>query len=147
MEPKVIVVFGATGVQGKGFCQVGYTYLHTIRQTSMLTPTQWLSKHPNSYTIYALTRSPTSSASKYLSSLPNVNVIQVAPDCMENPKVVFRSLEKYGVKENGVYGVFSVQGYVDDKTKYRQGASRQGREVKKRLTCCGYRTRYWQCGK
>ncbi|WWC88919.1 uncharacterized protein L201_003834 [Kwoniella dendrophila CBS 6074] len=95
---KVIVVFGATGVQGTGLIEA-------------LSPN-------DDFSIIALSRNPSSSSSTYLSKLPHVQVVQVADNCMDEPSKVFQSL---GLHKGGVYGVFSVQGYVDDATMIKQG--------------------------
>ncbi|WWC62329.1 uncharacterized protein I303_104925 [Kwoniella dejecticola CBS 10117] len=98
MTTKTIIVFGATGVQGKGLIEA-------------------LSPHAE-FNIIALSRNPLSSSSKYLASLPRVKVIKVPDNCMEEPSKVFQSLD---LQKGDVYGVFSVQGYVDDTTMIRQG--------------------------
>ncbi|WWC70549.1 uncharacterized protein I206_104500 [Kwoniella pini CBS 10737] len=95
---RIIVVFGATGVQGTGLIEA-------------------LSPHEE-FSILALSRNPQSESSKYLASLPRVKVVKVPDDCMEEPLKVFQSLN---LQKGDVHGVFSVQGYVDDTTMIRQG--------------------------
>ncbi|KAK8845630.1 hypothetical protein IAR55_006346 [Kwoniella newhampshirensis] len=99
---KTIVAFGATGTQG----------------TAMI---QALTSLDPSWIILALTRNPESSASKRLASLRGVKVIKVAENCMEEPDKVFASLE--GVRKGEVHGVFSVQGYENDKNMVKFGVA------------------------
>ncbi|KAL7421100.1 hypothetical protein Q5752_003984 [Cryptotrichosporon argae] len=96
---KTIVVFGSTGVQGSSLIKALAGH-----NTPIIT-----------YHIVALTRNPSSSASKRLAALPGVEVVQVAENNMDEPAAVFAKLGR------AVHGVFSVQGYVDDKAMIRQG--------------------------
>jgi hypothetical protein len=70
------------------------------------------------YPIIALSRSPTSASSLRLAKLPGVKVAPVDKDYMDNPTKVFRDLK---LEPGDVYGVFSVQGYVDEATELKQG--------------------------
>ena len=138
---KTIVVFGATGLQGKYCIEVSlvsesstpwdtpWDLYHTIAKYNTLHETRAHAQKLATYNIptvdyrvIALTRSPTSSTSKHLASLAGVEILQVADDCMENPTPVFEQLQtKFGIGKGGVDGVLSVQGYVDDKMMVKQG--------------------------
>ncbi|KAK6909533.1 hypothetical protein I203_103553 [Kwoniella mangroviensis CBS 8507] len=98
---KNVVVFGATGQQGTAFIEA-------------------LSSHNGQYKIYALSRNLSSSSSVKLSKLPGVEVVQVNKDYMDKPELAFTAT---GLKENEVYGVFNVQGYVSEKVELAQGKS------------------------
>ncbi|ORY21904.1 hypothetical protein BCR39DRAFT_552665 [Naematelia encephala] len=106
-DSKVIVVFGATGVQGR--------YLIEALSSN---------NSPNSdstpWTIIALSRNVTSSTSTSLAKLPGVRVVQVEADVMDVPIKAFAAT---GVEKGKVYGCVSIQGYVDVKTMYSQGCA------------------------
>ncbi|WVQ84316.1 hypothetical protein IAT38_006468 [Cryptococcus sp. DSM 104549] len=99
---KAIVVFGATGQQGSALIKA--LSVHN-------TPVQ-------TFTIYALSRSPSSPSSQRLAALPGVKVVQVAKNYMDEPDKVFEDLE---LKAGDVHGVFSVQGYVSEDVELKQG--------------------------
>jgi hypothetical protein len=70
------------------------------------------------YNIIGLTRNATSSSARRLAALPGVTTHVVKADYVDHPRDVFTNL---GLKEGEIYGVFSNQAYVDDKTMIRQG--------------------------
>jgi len=80
---KVVVVFGATGVQGGG----------VVRQLSS----------SGSYSVVAVTRDPSKPSAKSLSTLPNVETVAGDMSNVEDLKKIFSS--------HNVYGVFSVQNF------------------------------------
>ncbi|WVW86099.1 hypothetical protein I302_108138 [Kwoniella bestiolae CBS 10118] len=96
---KNVIVFGATGQQGTAFIEA-------------------LSAHHDQYKIYALSRDPSTPSSIKLSALPGVEVVQVNKDYMDKPEMAFAAT---GLKEDEVYGVFNVQGYVSEKVELAQG--------------------------
>ncbi|WRT67562.1 uncharacterized protein IL334_004534 [Kwoniella shivajii] len=98
LTSKTIVVFGSTGLQGTALIEA-------------------LSPNPD-FSIIALSRNPTSGSAQQLAKLPRVQVVKVADDNMDEPSKVFPAL---GLEKGDVYGVFSVQSYVDDNTMIKQG--------------------------
>jgi hypothetical protein len=75
---------------------------------------------PGKYTIYALTRNSATASATRLASLPGVKVMQVPKDVMSRPAAAFAAL---GWTKGDLYGVYSVQGYVDAETDAKQGVS------------------------
>ncbi|ORY35053.1 hypothetical protein BCR39DRAFT_556553 [Naematelia encephala] len=102
---KVIVVFGATGLQGRYLIEA-----LSANNTRALTP----------WKIIALSRSSTSPSSTALAKLPGVHVVQVEQDVMEAPAKAFAAT---GIEKGKVYGCVSIQGYVDVEAMYRQGCA------------------------
>ncbi|KAL7423722.1 hypothetical protein Q5752_001304 [Cryptotrichosporon argae] len=95
---KSILVFGATGQQGSAL-------IRALAAHNLPTPT---------YTILALSRAPSSASSTRLAELAGVRVVGVAKNYMDDPAAVFAAIGE-------VWGVFSVQGYVDEKVEEAQG--------------------------
>jgi hypothetical protein len=75
---------------------------------------------PGKYIIYALTRTPATASATRLASLSGVKVLQVPKDVMSGPAAAFAAL---GWRKGDLYGVYSVQGYVDAETDAKQGVS------------------------
>ncbi|KAK4685465.1 hypothetical protein P7C73_g4684, partial [Tremellales sp. Uapishka_1] len=99
---KTIVVLGATGQQGSAL-------IHFLAESNVFLP---------KYDIIALTRVTRSKSAQRLAQIPRVKVVAVPKDVMDEPE---RSFAQIGLKKGEVYGMFSVQGYVDAKTETRQG--------------------------
>ncbi|TYJ58823.1 hypothetical protein B9479_000255 [Cryptococcus floricola] len=98
---KIIVVFGATGQQGSAL-------INALAEYNTPTP---------QYTILALSRSPLAPSSVALGSLPGVKVVPVARNYMDEPDKMFLD---NGLGKGGVWGVFSVQGYVSEDVEWKQ---------------------------
>ncbi|ODO05691.1 hypothetical protein I350_04751 [Cryptococcus amylolentus CBS 6273] len=98
---KIIVVFGATGQQGSAL-------INALSEYNTPTP---------HYTILALSRSPLAPSSVTLGSLPGVKIVPVAKNYMDEPDKVFLD---NGLGKGGVWGVFSVQGYVSEDVEWKQ---------------------------
>ena len=82
---------------------------------------------PPRWRMIAVTRSTGSATTKYLSSIDNVTCFKAAENNQDEPTKVFQDLQSsLGIGRGDVYGVFSVQGYVDDVAMVRQGGLRTG---------------------